>query len=87
MAPLPKALRRAVELRPDADGARCSLAEVLFQLGEVDAAIEEFERLADIDDPEIRALALANIACIAPGGSHCEQCRHTSLFGGVGRNS
>ena len=67
-----EALRRAVELRPDANGARCSLAEVLFQLGEVDAAIEEFERLADIDDPEIRALALANIACIAPGGAYCD---------------
>lgn len=67
-----KALRRAVELRPDANGARCSLAEALFELGEVDAAIEEFERLAGIDDPEIRSLALANIACISPGGSHCD---------------
>lgn len=62
-----EALRRAVELRPDARGARCSLAEVLFQLGEVDAAIGEFRNLSEIDDPEIRPLALANIACIAPG--------------------
>ena len=66
------ALRRAVELRPDANGARCTLAEVLFQLGEVDAAMAEFERVAGVDDPEIRAIALANIACIAPGSADCD---------------
>ena len=66
------ALRRAVELRPNANGARCSLAEALFQLGEVDEAMAEFERVAGLDDPEIRAIALANIACIAPGSVHCD---------------
>jgi protein O-GlcNAc transferase len=67
-----EALRRAVELRPGAYGARCSLAEVLFQLGEVGAAMAEFRSLIAIDDPEIRALALANIACIAPGSMNCD---------------
>jgi tetratricopeptide (TPR) repeat protein len=35
------ALRRVVAHRPDAGGARCTLAEALFQLGEVDAAVAE----------------------------------------------
>ncbi|HEV8678007.1 MAG TPA: tetratricopeptide repeat protein, partial [Stellaceae bacterium] len=67
-----EALRRAVALRPDAHGARCSLAEALFQLGEVDAAIAEYRRAAASDDPEIKAVALAGIACIAPGGPGCD---------------
>lgn len=62
------ALRRAVALRPDADGVRCNLAEALFQLGEVDEAIAEYLRAADSGDPEVRSVALAGIACIAPGG-------------------
>ena len=64
------ALRHAVGLRPDADGARCNLAEALFQLGEVDAAIAEYQRAADSGNAEVRAIALAGIACIAPGASH-----------------
>src|ERR1700730_12657316 len=66
------ALRRAVAFRPDAHGARCSLAEALFALGEVDAAIAEYRRAADSDDPEIHAAAVASIACIAPGGAGCD---------------
>jgi protein O-GlcNAc transferase len=66
------ALHRAVALRPDAHGARCSLAEALFQLGEVDAAIAEYRRAAASEDPEIQAVALAGIACIAPGGMGCD---------------
>jgi len=61
------ALRQAVALRPDADRARCNLAEALFQLGEVDEAIAEYQRAADGGDPAVRAVALAGIACIAPG--------------------
>jgi predicted O-linked N-acetylglucosamine transferase (SPINDLY family) len=64
------ALRRAVTLRPDAHGARCNLAEALFQLGEVDAAVEEYLRAADSGSAEVRAIALAGIACIAPGATH-----------------
>ncbi len=61
------ALRRAVTLRPDALGARCNLAEALFELGEVDAAVIEFERAAAGGDAGVRASALATLACIAPG--------------------
>ena len=51
---LPMRLRRAVALRPDADGARCNLAEALFQLGEVDAAVAEYLRAADSGAAEVR---------------------------------
>lgn len=63
------ALRRAVALRPDVDEARCKLAEALFQLGEVDAAVTEFHRVAGCGDPALRAIAANNLACITPGAS------------------
>ena len=64
-----EALRQAVTLRPDADGARSNLAEALFQLGEVDGAIAEYSRAADSGDAALQEVALAGIACIAPGAS------------------
>jgi len=65
-----EALRRAVALQPDADRVRCNLAEALFQLGAVDGAIAEYQRAADSGDAAVRAVALAGIACIAPGAPH-----------------
>jgi protein O-GlcNAc transferase len=62
-----EALRQAMASRPDAHRARCNLAEALFQLGEVDGAIREYQRAADSGDSEVRGVALAAIACIAPG--------------------
>ncbi len=61
------ALRRVVGHRPDAAGARCNLAEALFQLGQVDEAVTEYRLAAERGDPEVRAIALAALACIAPG--------------------
>jgi protein O-GlcNAc transferase len=61
------ALRTAVALRPDALGARCSLAEALFQLGALDAAFAEYQQAADSGDQQLRSVALAGMACIAPG--------------------
>ena len=61
------ALRRVVAARPDAAGARCTLAEALFQLGETDAAVAEYRLAAESGDPQARTVALAAIACIAPG--------------------
>ena len=63
------ALRRAVALRPQADGARCNLAEALFQLGDVDGAVEAYRSVVDSGGAEARAVALAGIACIAPGAT------------------
>lgn len=61
------ALGKAVALRPDAPGPRCNLAEALFQLGELDAAVAQYQHAAVSDDVEARAVGLAGIACIAPG--------------------
>ena len=62
-----EALRRAIALRGDADAVRCNLAEALFQLGDVDGAVAAYQRAADIGGAEVRSVALAGIACIAPG--------------------
>lgn len=64
-----EALRQAVALRPDAAGARCNLAEALFQLGEVDAAVAEYRQACGSGDPEVAAVASAALACIAPGAA------------------
>jgi protein O-GlcNAc transferase len=70
------ALRHAVSLRPDAIGARCNLAEALFQLGEADAAVAEYSQAADAGDPAVRAIALGALACIAPG---CPSLDHAAV--------
>jgi protein O-GlcNAc transferase len=70
------ALRQTVVLRPDAMGARCNLAEALFELGEVDAAVAEYRRAANGGDPEVREVALAALACIAPG---CPSLDHAMI--------
>jgi predicted O-linked N-acetylglucosamine transferase (SPINDLY family) len=61
------ALRHAVALAPNADVVHCNLAEALFQLGEIDAAIAEYQRAAESTIAEVRSVALGGIACIAPG--------------------
>ena len=70
------ALRRVVAHRPDAAGARCNLAEALFQLGQVDEAVTEYRLAAECDDPEVRAIASAALACIAPG---CPGMDHAAI--------
>jgi protein O-GlcNAc transferase len=69
------ALRHATTLRSDADGARCNLAEALFQLGDVDGAIEAYQRAAAGGNAEVRVAALAGIACIAAGGPRQDHAR------------
>jgi predicted O-linked N-acetylglucosamine transferase (SPINDLY family) len=61
------ALRRALTLRPDATRLRINLAEALFGLGYVSESVREYLRATAEGDPDTRALALRNIACIAPG--------------------
>ena len=63
-----EALRRAVALRADGDGARANLAEALYGLGEVDAAIGALPRHRRRPRPgRCAAMAAENIACIIPG--------------------
>ena len=40
-------------LQPDAAGARCNLAEALFQLGRVDEAVQHYLQAADSGHPEV----------------------------------
>jgi protein O-GlcNAc transferase len=73
------ALERAVALRADAARVRCSLAEALFQLGEVDAAVRHYALAADSGDADARAVALANLACIAPGAADLDNAAVLAL--------
>ena len=61
------ALRRAVGIDPMAMPARATLGESLYALGHVTASTQEYARVASDGDATLRALALSNIACIAPG--------------------
>jgi predicted O-linked N-acetylglucosamine transferase (SPINDLY family) len=62
-----RCLRRAVGLRPDLPESRFNLGKALFQLGEVDAAVECYRGAASAGDPSLRREALLSIACIVPG--------------------
>ncbi|HTI79926.1 MAG TPA: tetratricopeptide repeat protein, partial [Acetobacteraceae bacterium] len=62
-----EALGHAVGLRADADGARCNLAEALFQLGRVDEAVRHYELGAGSRNAEVAQVSLHALACIAPG--------------------
>jgi predicted O-linked N-acetylglucosamine transferase (SPINDLY family) len=59
--------RRALALKPGATRLRVNLGESLFALGHVSEAIGEYGRAAAEGDPAARAMALRNVACIAPG--------------------
>lgn len=61
------ALRQALKLRPDATRLRINLAEALFGLGYVSGSVREYARAIADGDSETRALALRNVACMAPG--------------------
>jgi protein O-GlcNAc transferase len=64
-----RALKRAVVRQPDAGLPNHSLAEALYQLGHVDAAIEHFQRASRAGIPGLAEVARSNIACIIPGSS------------------
>jgi len=49
-----KEYQRALNANPNHSGAQLGLAQVLFELGEVQASIEEFEKAYDIDDVSAR---------------------------------
>jgi protein O-GlcNAc transferase len=61
------AYQRALELRPHDAGLRVNLAEALFSLGHISDAVRNYRLAASADDPEIREMAVRNLACIAPG--------------------
>ena len=61
------AYRRALALRPQDLRLRVNLASALFALGYVTDAVRDYQLAAAEGNPEIRAVALRNLACIAPG--------------------
>jgi protein O-GlcNAc transferase len=63
------ALQRALALQPDNAGARCNLAEALFQLGRVDEAVQHYLQAAKSGHPEATSVSLDALACIAPGSA------------------
>ncbi len=58
---------QALGLMPDAEGARCLLAEALFNLGEVDGAAAAYGRVIASGEPDVRDSALASLAVLIPG--------------------
>jgi protein O-GlcNAc transferase len=65
-------LRRAIALRPDLADWRFNLGKALFELGEVDEAVECYRRILDSGEPTLRAEALLRIACIIPGAASAD---------------
>lgn len=64
-------LRQAVTLRPRDADARFHLGKSLFQMGQVDAAIDEFQRVIRSGNAELRRGALRQIAVIIAGSPLC----------------
>jgi predicted O-linked N-acetylglucosamine transferase (SPINDLY family) len=62
------ALRQALAVRHDAAAVRCNLADALFNLGEVDAAVREYRRAAARGDAPVREAARRALALIIVGG-------------------
>jgi protein O-GlcNAc transferase len=60
-------LRRAVALEPERPEVHHNLAKSLFELGEIDAALEHYEIAAGPEWSTLHRDALANIAVIVPG--------------------
>jgi protein O-GlcNAc transferase len=63
------ALVQALGLRPQAEEARCLLAEALFHLGEADAASAAYQRVIARGEPALRDAALASLAVMIPGSA------------------
>src|ERR1700690_1098583 len=60
------AFGKACRLRPTSAAAHYNLAAAQFQLGRIESAIAHYQSAARLD-ADLRARALANIACIIPG--------------------
>jgi predicted O-linked N-acetylglucosamine transferase (SPINDLY family) len=61
-----------VALAPARAAARFNLAKALFELGEVDAALDAYRAVAAAADANLRGEALAAIACIIPGAAQAD---------------
>jgi predicted O-linked N-acetylglucosamine transferase (SPINDLY family) len=62
-----RCLQRALALQPEWLDARFNLGKALFELGEVDAAVECYRAIVEAGPSALTDKALATIACIIPG--------------------
>lgn len=65
-------LRRAVRIEPERREVHHNLAKSLFQLGEIDAALEHYRVAAGPKGSALHRDALANIAVIIPGSPRAD---------------
>src|ERR1700674_5091246 len=65
-------LKRAGALQPDAGGPNHNLGKALYQLGQVEAAIDHFRRASRAGIAGLTEVAHSNIACIIPGSSSAD---------------
>jgi predicted O-linked N-acetylglucosamine transferase (SPINDLY family) len=61
------AYRRALALRPRSAGVHVNLGSALCALGYITDAVRNYRIAAAASEPEVRAMSLRNLACIAPG--------------------
>ncbi|MBV8311753.1 MAG: tetratricopeptide repeat protein, partial [Planctomycetaceae bacterium] len=62
-----ESLRQLVELQPDYGQGHHNLGRSLYELGQVDQALEAFQRAFHALPPEARAVPLTNMAMVIPG--------------------
>ena len=62
-----ESLRQLVELQPDYGQGQHNLGRSLYELGQVDQALESFQRAYHALPPEARAVPLTNMAMVIPG--------------------
>ena len=67
MPPRPETLGRLVALQPDYGQGQHNLGRSLYELGQVDRALEAFQRAFHHLPPEARAVPLTNMAMVIPG--------------------
>jgi predicted O-linked N-acetylglucosamine transferase (SPINDLY family) len=67
-----RCLRQAAALRPDLAEFRFNLGQALFELGDVDAALDCFRRIAESGHPKLAQEARCNIACLIPGAASAD---------------
>lgn len=62
-----ESLRQLVKLQPDYGQGHHNLGRSLYELGQVDQALESFQRAFHVLPPEARAVPLTNMAMVIPG--------------------
>jgi len=67
-----RCFKQAIALGPDRWLAHFNLGKALFELGEIDAALDSFRTAANAPEPGLRHRALGALACIIPGSPRAD---------------